>query len=418
MPIKAKGLVAAKLKHLKPGRHADGGGLYLHVSEGGRSWLFRFLSPDGRRKNMGLGSLDFVSLAEARAKAADLAKELRQGVDPLDAKGEARAAKAEATAKARAAAAHSFSRVAEAYIEAHRPGWKNAKHAAQWEATLRTYADPVFGLVPVGKIETSHILQCLAPLWTAKNETASRVRGRVESILDYAAVQGWRPAAVPNPARWKGHLEVLLPARAKVAAVEHHAALAWAEAPAFLNTLRGQPGLAARALELVLLTACRTGEALQARWGEIDPDAGVWAIPAERMKAGKAHRVPLAPAALALLASIRPADALPGAFIFPGQRPGKSLSNMACAMVLRRMGRGEITVHGCRSTFRDWAGDATGYDRETIEASLAHVTGNAVEAAYRRGDALAKRRRLMADWASYLETGTAQAGEVVPIRRA
>lgn len=418
MPKRAAGLVAAKIKHLAPGRWADGHGLVLTVTEtGARNWGFRYRAADGRRRLAGLGAFPAVGLAEARAKAADLAKQLRGGVDPLDAKDEARATKAEASAKDRAAAAHSFSRTAEAYIEAHRPGWKNAKHAAQWEATLRTYADPVFGPVPVGKIETSHILQCLAPIWTSKNETASRVRGRVESILDYAAAQGWRPAAVPNPARWRGHMELLLPARAKVAAVEHHAALPWTEAPLFLTTLRGQAGLAARALELLMLTACRTSEVLNARWGEVDEAAAVWTIPQERMKAGKAHRVPLSPAAVHLLASIRPADAAPGAFIFAGQRPGKSLSNMACAMVLRRMGRGEITVHGFRSSFRDWAGDATGYDRETIEASLAHVVGSAVEAAYRRGDALDKRRRLMADWSQFLETGTAAGAEVIPIRR-
>jgi integrase len=417
MPKRAKGLTPAGIKHLKPGRHADGTGLYMDVTlSGGRSWLFRYRAADGRRRVMGLGAYPAITLADARDRALDLSRQVRAGTDPMSERGEARAARSHATERDRLMARHTFEVAAEAFIAAHAAGWRSAKSEAQWRSSLAAYAFPVFGQTPVGRVETSDVLQALSAIWQDRNETASRVRGRVESILDFASVQGWRDAAAPNPARWRGHLQMLLPARRKVAAAGHHAALPYAEVPAFYRSLQDQAGSAAVALRLLMLTVARTSEVLGARWGEVDIGAALWEVPPSRMKGGRLHRVPLSDPALALLASIRPADAAADAFVFPGARSRKSLSNMAMLALLRRMGRTDVTSHGFRSSFRDWAGDLTSYEREAIEMCLAHATGNAVELAYRRGDALQKRRRVLDDWSRYLETGAVPGAEIVPIR--
>lgn len=394
-------------KLTKPGRYGDGGGLWLQVRDGGRrSWLLRYML-DGRARQMGLGAEADVPLAEARDLAREARKLARSGVDPIEQRRERR--------RAGQGAGMTFRDVAQLYIAAHEATWRNDKHRAQWTSTLDTYAHPVLGGLPVQAVDTGAVLRVLEPIWREKPETASRLRGRVESVLDYATARGWREG--DNPARWRGHLANLLPSRAKVAAVEHHAALPWQEAPAFMARLAGQEGVGARALAFTILTAARTGEALGATWGELDLDAAAWTVPARRMKAGREHRVPLSAPALAVLRALRPGDARPDAFVFPGAKEGQPLSNMAMAAVLRRMGRGDLTVHGFRSTFRDWCAEQTAYPREVAEAALAHTLRDKVEAAYRRGDLFERRARLMAEWAGYLARPAAPA-EVVPMRRA
>ena len=420
MPKRAAGLTAAGVRTAKPGIHVDGGGLMLVVkASGAATWMLRFQIA-GRRRDMGLGparGVGAVSLADARTKAADARKLIAQGVDPL-AKREQDQAAAEvarlAAEQAAAAEVMTFQRVADRYLAAHERGWRNAKHRAQWAMTLRDYAGPHFGGLPVAQVETRHVEAALRPVWLRKPETATRLRGRIEAILDYATVHGWREGA--NPARWRGHLDKLFPRRTKVAPVEHHAALPWQELGAFMAHLRARDGLAARTLELAILTAARSGEVLNARWSELDLDAAVWTVPAVRMKAGREHRVPLSPAAVQLLRDLlplrRPDD--PDPLVFPGQRQGRPLSVMAMTMALRRMKRGDLTVHGFRSTFRDWAAEQTNYARDVAEMALAHTIGDKVEAAYRRGDLFQKRERLMADWAKYCGT-SAKAGSVVGI---
>ena len=404
MGRKATALTAAKVKNAKPGRYGDGNGLYLLVrSAEARFWIFRYTRA-GRMREMGLGRAGdddaAVKLVEARDKAADLHKMVRAGVDPLD-KREADAAQAAADTQKAAIRAITFRTVAERYLAAHEKTWRNAKHRDQWRNTLDTYAHPHFGDLSVAEVRTEHVLAALEPIWRIKPETATRVRGRVESILDYATARDWRTGE--NPARWRGHLANLLPARGKVAPVEHHAALPWAEIGAFLPALKAQAGVSARALQFLILTTARSGEVLGARWGEIDLAAKVWTVPATRMKAGREHRVPLSEAALAVLtdmAKLRTADSAE-AFVFPGAAKDRPLSIMAMTMVLRRMKRGELTVHGFRSSFRDWVGEATGTPREVAEAALAHTLADKTEAAYARGDLFAKRRRLMDDWAKF-----------------
>jgi integrase len=387
-----KAIQVAKMS--KPGLHPDGGGLYLQVSEAGaKSWLFRFLLA-GRARAMGLGSLNTVLLAEARDEAARCRKLLREKIDPIEARNASRGQTALEAAKS-----ITFEQCARAYVEAHRAGWKNAKHAQQWENTLSTYAYPVFGSLPVAGVDTVLVMRCLEPIWNEKAETASRLRGRIESVLDWASVRGYR--AGDNPARWRGHLAKLLPTRAKVQSVEHHAALPYAEMPAFVAELRKQTGVAARALEFTILTGTRTGEVLGAEWGEINLDERVWTIPASRMKAGAEHRVPLCDRAIELLKELGPSSR---GYVFPGQRPRQPLSNMAMLMLLKRMEREDLTVHGFRSTFRDWAAEKTNTPREVCEIALAHTIGNKADAAYRRGDLFERRRALMAQWQRYCET--------------
>jgi integrase len=343
---------------------------------------------------MGLGPTHTISLAEARDKAAECRKLRLRGVDPIAARRAERG-----NAQLEAARAMTFRQCAEAYIEAHRPSWKNAKHAAQWPSTLETYVYPVFGELPVQAVDVALIMRVLEPIWKTKTETASRLRGRVESILDWAAARGFRRG--DNPARWRGHLGHLLPQRAKVQKVKHHAALPYREIGTFMAALREQECTSALALEFLILTAARTGEVIGATWEEIDLNAGTWTIPAARMKAGKEHRVPLSEPALAILRRLEMAKQ--GKLVFPGGKPGKPLSSRAMLILLDRMGRSDLTVHGFRSTFRDWAGESTSFPRELAEQALAHSLTDKVEAAYRRGNLFDKRCRMLNAWAAFCE---------------
>jgi len=381
----------------------DGGGLYLQVSaSGSKSWVFRF-KDHGRLREMGLGSVHAIGLAEARKRATACRQMRLDGTDPIAVK---KAGKLKA--KLEAARAMTFQQCAEAYIEAHKAGWQNAKHAAQWSSTLKTYAYPVFGALPVQAVDVALIAKVLEPIWTTKTETASRLRGRIERVLDWATVRGHCQG--DNPARWRGHLDQLLPARSRVRKVQHHAALAYAEVGQFMADLRGQDTTSALALEFLILTATRTAEVIGATWSEADLDAAVWTIPAERMKAKKEHRVPLSKPALAILKRLNKHRA--GEFVFMGAKPGRPLSNMALLMLLERLGRSDLTVHGFRSTFRDWCAESTNFPREVAEHALAHSLPDKVEAAYRRGDLFEKRRHLMAAWARYCGT-TEPRGKVV-----
>ncbi len=391
---------------VKPGRYGDGKGLHLHVRDAGRrAWVLRYMR-DGKTRDMGLGPYPDVSLAEARDKAEEARRLIRAGADPLQQREEATLAR-----KAAAAQAITFQDVAGRYVAAHEGTWRNAKHRWQWGATLEAHAFPVIGALSVAAMDTGAVMRVLEPIWREKPETASRLRGRLELVLDYAAARGWRTGE--NPARWRGHLANLLPKPGKLRAVEHHAALPWGEVGAFMAELREQTGTAARCLELVILTAARTGEAIGARWVELDLMAGMWTVPRERMKVGAEHRVPLSRATLAVLEAQR-AGAGEGEYVFPGARAGRPLSNMAMAMLLRRMRGDGITVHGFRSAFRDWTAESTAYPREVAEAALAHTLRDKVEAAYRRGDLFEKRRRLMEEWATFCADPTPR-GQVVPI---
>lgn len=375
--------------------YADGGGLYLQVSRSGtKSWIFRF-SMGGREREMGLGPFHTISLSDARLLAGEARKLKLQGTDPIEARRGERQAKRLDDARA-----ISFKQAATSYIKANRAAWKSDKHAAQWEATLVAYADPVFGALPIASVDTGLVMKALEPIWSEKPETASRLRGRIESILDWATARGYRTGE--NPARWRGHLEKLLPARRKVRAVEHHAALPYRDLPTFITDLRTQPGLGARALEFAILTAARTGEVIGATWSEIDLEEATWTIPKERMKAKREHRVFLSDAALAILNPLK--EAARSEHVFPGAKDGRPLSNMAMLKTLQRMKRTDLTTHGFRSTFRDWAAETTDYPSEVVEMALAHTVSNKVEAAYRRGDLFEKRKKLMRDW--QLATGT------------
>jgi integrase len=389
MQGKLTALGVAKLK--TPGMYGDGGGLWLQITgKGGKSWIFRF-TLDGKSREMGLGSAMTFSLAEARDRALTCRKLCAEGIDPIEARNARRDA-----ARIEAAKAITFRQCAAAYIEAHKAGWRNAKHAAQWAATLDTYANPAFGDLPVQAVDTALVMKAVEPIWATKPETATRVRGRIESILDWATTRGFRRGE--NPARWKGHLANLLPKRSRVKKVEHHAALPFAEVPAFMKALAEQPGVSANALAFTILTAARTGEIIGAKWSEIDLDAGVWTVPAERMKAGVEHRVPLSDPALQILREMEAIRS--GDFVFPGGKRGRPLSNMAMLKTLERMGRDDLTVHGFRSSFRDWASETTAFPSEVVEAALAHTIESKVERAYRRGDLFEKRRELMGAWAA------------------
>jgi integrase len=339
---------------------------------------------------------------------------VRAGRDPLEDR-QADAEAKRAAALAAQARAKSFRDVADAYIAGHEAGWRNAKHRTQWSATLEAYAHPIMGSLPVADVDTGHVMAVLEPIWRTKAETASRLRGRIEAILDYAKARGWRSGE--NPARWRGHVANMLPNRAKVQPVEHHAALPWREIGGFIAALRPMDGLAAQALLLTILTAARSGEILGSRWSEIDLSEAVWTIPGSRMKAGREHRVPLSEPAMAVLHGLLPLrDAEAGDWMFPGRRRGCPLSGTAMEKLLRRMGRGDLTVHGFRSTFRDWAAETTGYAREVAEAALAHTLGDKVEAAYRRGDLFEKRRRLTDDWAEFCARPAMECRTVLTLR--
>jgi integrase len=365
------------------GRHADGGGLYLSISpNGGRRWvsLYRW---HGKPTEIGLGSARDVSLARARELAAHARGKLAEGSNPKD---------------VRRSAGALFGECADQLIAAMRPSWRNEKHAAQWEMTLRDYAAPLRRL-PVDKVTTDDVLSVLKPLWHSKPETASRLRGRIERVLDAAKAKGLRTRE--NPARWRGHLDQLLPKRRQLTR-GHHAAMDYADLPGFMECLQGREGSAARALEFAILTAARSGEVLGARLDEFDLDRGVWIVPANRMKAGREHRVPLSLRALNIVKVMH--EVREGDFVFVGQKPGSPLSVMALEMVLRRMKIDDATVHGFRSAFRDWAAECTNFPNEVCEAALAHVIENKAEAAYRRGDLFEKRRKLMDAWGAYCTT--------------
>jgi integrase len=420
MPRKGKHwLTAPQVRNAKePGRLADGAGLYLAITERldedgakvlRRSWVFLYTAPGGKRREMGLGSAETVGLKDARDAAEAAHKLLSANIDPLEHKKASKAAAALAVARSL-----TFKEAAARFIEAQRSGWKNAKHAKLWTASLETHVYPELGSLAVAQISVEDVLRALEGLWNEKPETASRLRGRIEAILSWCAVRGYRDRNTINPAAWRGNLEKALPARSKVRKVQHHKALPYADVPAFMARLDEQSGAGALALRLAILTAARTGEVLGARWSEFDLKEGVWTIPAERMKAAKPHRVALSREALAVLEKARP---LSKTWVFPGAGRSGHLSNMVMLKVLERMGeKGKITAHGFRSSFKDWAADCTPHARETIEAALAHAVGDKVEAAYRRSDALEKRRKLMDAWGRYC-TSPPAASAVVPLSR-
>lgn len=398
----------------KPGLYGDGGGLTLQITKtGAKSWLFRFMR-DGKPYGMGLGATHTISLMEARQKALEARKLLADGINPLTAKKQSRIAAALENAKMM-----TFDQCAEAYIAAHRASWKNAKHVDQWTNTLATYASPVFGQLPVATIDTGLVVKCLAPIWENKTETASRLRGRIESVLGWATTSGYRTGE--NPARWKGHLDNLLATISKSSRTKHHPSLPWQDIGRFMIALRAREGSAAKAVEFAVLTACRSGEVRGAQWSEIDLVERIWTIPAARMKARREHQVPLSDAALKLLESL-PKD---NDLVFAG-RKRQVLSDMSLTAVIRRMndevkpiwvaatGEG-ITVHGFRSTFRMWVAETTPYPREVAEHALAHQLPDLVERAYQRGTQFAKRVALMAEWGAYC--APAHSGALVrPIR--
>lgn len=386
-------LTARKAATAGPGKYDDGDGLRLYVAEtGARKWVYRYTFT-GKRREMGLGSLKDVSLAEAREKVAEYRALIRQGQDPI----------AVRRLGDQTPTVPTFTTVAARYIRAHRRGWANRKHVRQWVSTLKTYARPVLGDMPVDAIQTEHVLAVLQPVWLTKTETAKRVQGRIENILDFAAAHKWR--AGENPARWRGHLDKLLARPTKVKTVEHHPAMPYRAVPGFMRELQANPSISSLALQWLILTATRTGETLGARWDEIDPEGTVWTIPAARMKARREHRVPLTETAVAILRRLPRIEGNP--YLFPGARHGRPLSNMALLQLMRGMGfgvggdRGDYVPHGFRSSFRDWSAEVSSFPREIAEAALAHVLENKVEAAYQRGDLLLKRRRLMEEWSSW-----------------
>ncbi|MFG6086169.1 tyrosine-type recombinase/integrase [Stenotrophomonas indicatrix] len=386
MGLKINRLTARRVATItEPGYHLDGGGLYLQVTaSGAKSWVFRYRF-EGKRPEMGLGPLHVIGLAEAREAAGAARKMVQAGQDPLA----GRRAAAVATSSI-----PTFWEAATAYIAEREAGWTNPKHAGQWTSTLQTYARPVLGDLRVDRIETEHVLAVLRPIWTTKTETASRVRQRMEAVLDAMTVQKKRSGE--NPARWRGHLAVILPKPTAVTKVENFAALPYAELPTFMAVLRSRHGEAARALEFTILTAARTGMTLGATPGEVDLDAGTWTVPGERMKAKAEHAVPLSKPALALARQRMKRDLL-----FPNDLSNEPLSENAMLAVLKRMGFGHITVHGFRSTFKDWASETTDYPDDLSEAALAHRIRDKAKAAYKRGTMLEKRRALMAAWAEY-----------------
>ena len=391
-------LSPVQLRRLPTGMHLDGAGLYLHVNEAGaRSWIFRYMRYR-RPRQMGLGPLHTVSLKEARQLAIDCRRQLLDGIDPIDARNAKRI-----RTRLAAALEVSFEQDAKAYIEAHQAGWKNKKHIDQWTNTLKAYVFPVFGKTPSRAVDTPLVVKALEPIWTTKPETAGRVRGRVESILDWAKAIGHREGE--NPARWRGHLENLLPRRDKVRKVRHHPAMPFDDLPEFMAALVDRPVAAARALQFTIFTAARTEEVLGARRGEIDRAKKLWTVPEGRMKGSKEHRVPLSDAAIDVLQKAGCFDGDANGYIFAGAKRSKPLSNMAMLKLLQqRMAHPELTVHGFRSTFSDWTSERTYFAPEVREMALSHAIDNKVEAAYRRGELLEKRRELMDAWAYFCVT--------------
>ena len=415
------------IREAQPGAHADGEGLYLKIGPtGAASWQLRY-QINGKRRSMGLGACAEVTLAQARIRAAEARKLVKAGTDPL--------AQKEADERLIQAQVTTFKMLAQQYIDSHRPGWKNAKHAQQWGNTLEQYAYPVIGDKPVAEVSTADVLTILRPIWQSKAETASRVRNRIELVIDAGRAQGL--SGLPNPAAWRGHLDKLLPKRSKTSK-GHHPALPWQQMGVFMADLRTREGVAARAVEFCILTAARSGEVRLCEWREFDLVAGLWIVPAGRMKAGREHRVALSAPALALLKAQKAAHP-ESSLVFPGSREGKPLSDMSLTAVIRRMhesatqdgGEGYVdpleldengnprlaTVHGMRSAFSDWAAEATAYPRDMVELALAHMVGDKVEAAYRRGDMLDKRKRMMDAWGEHCASAR-QSGKVVALRGA
>ncbi len=401
-----KPLAVAKLS--KSGMHFVGGvaGLALRISPTGtRSWILR-ATVGNKRRDMGLGSYPEVSLAKAKQLAAEQRLKIKEGIDPILARQAAQSA-----LKAEQASFISFEEAAQQYINAHRTGWKNAKHASQWRNTLKTYAYPVLSGLHVKDITIDHVLQVIEPIWETKTETANRVRNRIELVLGWAKARGSRTG--DNPARWKGNLDALLPAPSRVSKVSHHKAMDWREVSTFIHGLKIHDSISAKALMLTILTATRSGEVRKATWDEIDLEQAVWTIPANRMKAGKEHRIPLSQEAIKTLLAQPHIANVP--YIFSNKN-GNPLSDMALTQLLRRMEL-DCTVHGFRSTFRDWAGETTAFPREVIEHALAHKLKDKVEAAYARGDLFTKRRKLMASWAEFISQPQAKQERVVLINK-
>lgn len=411
MPRHTKKLTALSVANVKkPGLYGDGDGLFLQVTVGKdeavrKSWVVRFRipGPEGKVRNakgdlvpktfeMGLGSATHISLQTAREDAAKAKALAAQCINPILHRDQERQKRAEAAAKA-----VTFSEAADRFLSAHEASWRNDKHRDQWRNTLATYVEPVFGKVDVAAVTVDHVLKVIEPIWQTKTETASRVRSRIERILDWAKARGLRSAE--NPARWRGHLEFTLPKQSDVKTVKHHDALPYADVPAFMTKLRRRKGIGARALEFTILTAARTGEIVGAKWREIDVEKRVWTIPAERMKAKREHRVPLTIAAIAVLKPLRLGRG-DDDFVFPGLDMKKAMSTETMAKTLSTM-RDDCTVHGFRSSFRDWVSESTNFDGATAEAALAHIVGDKVEAAYRRGDLFGKRREMMEAWAQH-----------------
>lgn len=382
-------------KEAQKGSTNDGQGLYLQITAGGSvSWIYRF-KLNGKQRYMGLGAYPDVALSEAREIAADHRKLVKQGIDPL-------AAREQATEKE--AVPITFTHCAARYIQSHRRSWRNAKHARQWVSTLKTYVRPVIGNLLVEEVTTQDILKILTPIWTVKNETAKRVQGRIENVLDFAAAHEYRDPV--NPARWRGHLDKLLAKPSRVQKVNHHPAMPYDQVAVFMNSIQHYNSLSSKALQLLILTATRTSEVLNAEWHEIDIAKSTWQIPAERMKANREHRVPLSSQAVDLLLTLPRMKG--NTHIFPGMKTGRPLSNMSLLQFMRGLGygpngeQGYYVPHGFRSSFRDWTGEVTSYPRDVAEMALAHAIENKVEAAYRRGDLFEKRRAMMQEWANYI----------------
>ena len=393
-------LTAITVKGLsQPGYYPDGGNLYLQVSaSGSKSWIFRYVM-SGKERQMGLGSFLDFSLAEARERAKAQRQLVADDIDPLNAKREKTLARALAQANT-----ISFDNAAAAFIKAHESGWKNAKHGEQWKNTLATYASPVFGKLPVASVDTGLVIRVLEPIWATKTETATRLRGRIEKVLNWSTVQGYRTGE--NPARWKGHLEHSLVAPGKIQKIEHQPALPIDDMARFMADLRQRPGVAARCLEFVILTAVRSGEARGARWSEFDLTGAIWTIPADRMKTKVQHRVPLSAPLVRILQ--QHSNHKPDDLLFPGPRGGAILSDMTLTALTRRMAYPSTdsrtcVPHGFRSTFRDWAAERTNFPRDLAEQALAHKLESKVESAYLRSDVLEKRRSLMQGWADHCE---------------
>ena len=390
----------------KQGKYADGNGLYLQVSKSGsKSWLFRFMM-DGKSREMGLGSINTVPLAKARIKALECKKLLREGIDPISDRFD-RLNKTKADNRD----VFTFKKCAEDYLKAHSASWGSLRHAEIWHSSIKRYADPVLGSMPVNIIERSHIMRVLDPIWREKTETAKKLRGRIESVLDWATVQDYRKGE--NPARWRGHLDKLLPKPSELHKVKHFAALPYPEINKFMDQLREREALSALALRLIILTSTRSGEVRGAIWSEFDLEKATWTIPAERMKAKKEHIIPLCKEALSIVQSLpRMAG---NDLLFAGSRSGKPLSDVVFKKLMERMGIKGITTHGFRSTFRDWAAEQTAFPREVIEAALAHQLKDKAEAAYFRSNLLDKRRELMNKWADYTMQPLAAGGKVISL---